>query len=83
MANKRQSKKPRMGRPPLRNGCARDFIFRLKLNDSELDAIENRPLKMDARAVTRVASRFQPPLSPHIQKRLSEDSAAKLITRNS
>ena len=40
MADKRQSKKSRMGRPPLPMGRVRKFMAVLKLNGSELDAIE-------------------------------------------
>ena len=40
MANKRQSQKPKMGRPPLPSGAARTFIAQLPLNTSELEAID-------------------------------------------
>jgi len=40
MTGSRQSKKPKMGRPPLPNGYARTFIAQLPLNASELKAID-------------------------------------------
>ncbi len=40
MSDRRTSRKTRMGRPPLPRGRARNFIAKIMLNDTELNAIE-------------------------------------------